>query len=160
MTDSSRAIENLLHTYAERIDAGDFDGVAELFTHGRIQAAPEASPEMIFEGRAAVLGLYETTTRRLHDGTPGTKHVVTNAIIEVDEETGTASSRAYYTVLQATDELPLQPIITGRYHDTFRRIDGRWWFDTRVMVVDQLGDLTHHLLIELETPRRGGSRPR
>ena len=49
-------------------------------------------------------------------------------------------------VLQATDELPLQVIITGRYGDTFQRIDGRWWFDTRTMYVDQTGDLSQHLL--------------
>jgi hypothetical protein len=48
-------------------------------------------------------------------------------------------------VTQATDELPLQLIITGHYQDTFHRIDGRWWFDTRVMFIDQTGDLSHHL---------------
>jgi hypothetical protein len=52
-------------------------------------------------------------------------------------------------VFQRTDELPLQPIICGRYHDTFHRIDGRWWFDTRIMFVDLVGDLGHHLLYEL-----------
>jgi len=48
-----------------------------------------------------------------------------------------------------TDDLPLQAIICGRYRDTFQRIDGRWWFDTRVMLVDLVGDLGHHLLYEL-----------
>jgi len=52
-------------------------------------------------------------------------------------------------VLQQTDALPLQPIICGRYHDTFQRIDGRWWFATRTMFVDLVGDLSHHLLYEL-----------
>ena len=81
-----------------------------------------------------------------NDGTPKTHHVTTNAIIEVDEAAGTATSRSYYTVTQATPELPLRIIITGRYHDTFQRIDGEWWFDTRIMFVDQMGDLSHHLL--------------
>jgi hypothetical protein len=48
-----------------------------------------------------------------------------------------------------TDDLPLQAIICGRYRDTFQRINGRWWFDTRVMLVDLVGDLGHHLLYEL-----------
>ena len=48
-------------------------------------------------------------------------------------------------MLQATDGLPLQAIITGRYHDTFHRVDGEWCFDTREMFVDLTGDLTHHL---------------
>jgi len=68
-----------------------------------------------------------------------------------DHQLGTASARSSYTVLQQTDALALQPIICGRYHDTFQRIDGRWWFATRTMFVDLVGDLSHHLLRELST---------
>lgn len=32
----SREIENLIYTYAERIDTGDLEGVAELFRNGEI----------------------------------------------------------------------------------------------------------------------------
>jgi len=145
--DSAREIENLLYTYAERIDAGDFEGVAELFRHGRICGQEGGPPETVFEGEAAVRKLYGFSTRLYDDGTPKSKHVTTNAIIEVDQEAGTASSRCYYTVLQATDELPLQPIITGRYRDTFHVVDGQWWFDTRTMYIDQVGDLSHHLML-------------
>jgi len=149
MVDPARAIENLLYTYAERIDRGDFEGVAELFTHGRIAASPEASPEQTFEGRDRVLALYRGSTRIHSDGTPRTRHVTTNAIIEVDEGEQSAAARSSFTVLQQVDDLPLHPIICGRYHDTFQRIDGRWWFDTRIMIVDLVGDLGRHLLIEL-----------
>ena len=146
MADSAREIENLLYTYAERIDAGDFDGVAELFRHGRILGQEDGPPESVFEGRDAVRRLYGATTR-IHDdtGTPKTHHVTTNARIEVDEEAGTATCSSYYLVLQATDELPLQPVVTGRYRDTFHRVDGAWWFESRTMYVDQVGDLSHHL---------------
>ncbi len=150
MADPARAIENLLHTYAERIDAGDLEGVAELFTHGRIQASVDATPEQTVEGRDRVLAMYQGSTRLYEDGTPHTKHVTTNSIIEVDESEKLASARSYYTVFQQVDDLPLQPIISGRYHDTFQLIDGRWWFDTRIMFVDLLGDLSHHLLYELK----------
>jgi 3-phenylpropionate/cinnamic acid dioxygenase small subunit len=144
--DSAREIENLLYSYAERIDRGDFEGLADLFANGRIQGR-ESDPASVFEGRDAVLALYRRTTRIHADsGTPKSKHLCTNARIEVDEDAGTATSSSNYVVLQATDELPLQPIITGRYGDTFHRLDGRWWFDTRTMYVDQTGDLSHHLL--------------
>jgi hypothetical protein len=85
---------------------------------------------------------------RIYDdsGTPKTKHVTTNAIIEVDDEAGTATAQSSYLVTQATPELPLQVIITGHYRDTFHRVDEQWWFDTRTMYVDQAGDLSHHLL--------------
>ena len=146
MFDRARAIENLLYTYAERIDAGDLDGVAELFTHGRILGQENGPPETVFVGREGVRALYERATRIYEDtGTPKTKHLTTNARIEVDEEAGTAAARTSYLVTQATDVLPLQVIITGHYQDTFRRIDGRWWFDSRTMFVDQTGDLSQHL---------------
>lgn len=147
MADSARDIENLLYTYAELIDLGDLDGVADLFTHARIFGQENGPPETVFEGREGAARMYGMSTRIYDDtGTPKTKHLTTNARIEVDDEAGTASSRSYYCVVQATDALPLQPIITGRYHDTFQRIDGVWWFATRTLFVDQVGDLSHHLL--------------
>lgn len=145
MSDSARQIENLVYAYAERIDAGDLGGVAELFAHGRIQAAPE----IVFEGSEAVRAMYDGATRLFEDSTPRTRHVTTNVAIEVDDEASTASSRSSYTVFQQTAELPLQAIIVGRYRDTFHLVDGRWCFDTREMVVDLTGDLSHHLLFEL-----------
>jgi 3-phenylpropionate/cinnamic acid dioxygenase small subunit len=149
MADDAREIENLLYTYAERIDAGDLHGLAELFTHGRIRPGPDAPAEATFEGRERVLGMYEAATRIYDAGTPLTRHVTTNAIIEVDDSGDVGSARSYYTVFQRTESLALQPIICGHYHDTFQRIDGRWWFDTRIMFIDLVGDLSHHLLYEL-----------
>ena len=149
MADSAREIENLLYTYAERIDAGDLGGVADLFEHGRILPSPDAPRELSFIGRDAVLKMYSGATRLYEDGTPKTRHVTTNAIIEVDDEVGAARARSYYTVFQQTESLPLQPIVCGHYHDEFRRIDGKWWFDTRTIFIDLTGDLSQHLLFEL-----------
>jgi hypothetical protein len=154
MADSAREIENLLYAYAERIDAGDLEGVADLFAHGRILPSPDGSRQVVFQGREGVLGMYRAATRLYADGTPRTRHVTTNAVIEVDDESGTARARSYYTVLQQTDVLPLQPIICGHYEDTFQRIDGRWWFDARTMFIDLVGDLSHHLLYDLSSVRR------
>ena len=150
MADDARAIENLLYTYAERIDGGDLEGLADLFAHGRILASANARPETAIVGRDKVLALYRASTRLYPCGTPRTKHVTSNAIVEVEEGADTGSARSYYTVFQRLDDFPLQPIIAGRYRDTFRRIDGRWWFDTRVMIVDLVGDLSRHLLFELK----------
>lgn len=150
MADAAREIENLLYTYAERIDAGDLEGVADLFRHGRISASADAPPEQAIAGRERVLALYQGSTRLYDDdGTPHTKHVTTNSIIEVADGSDAASARSYYTVFQQVEDFPLQPIISGRYHDSFQRIEGRWWFDTRIMHVDLVGDLSRHLLFEL-----------
>ena len=145
MNDDAREIENLLYTYAERIDAGDLDGVAALFEHGRIAGMENGPPETVFEGTTRVRQMYDMATRLYDDGTPKTKHLTSNVQIYVDEDAGTARGSAYYCVTQATPDLPLQIIVTGHYRDTFHRIDGAWWFDTRTMYVDQVGDTSHHL---------------
>ncbi len=145
MSDSAREIENLIYTYAERIDAGDLDGLAALFEHGRICGIEDGPPETVFTGSAGVRKMFDMATRLYDDGTPKTKHHTTNVAIYVDEAAGTAQSRSYYCVTQATPQLPLQVIVTGRYHDTFHRIDGVWWFDSRTMFIDQVGDMSHHL---------------
>jgi 3-phenylpropionate/cinnamic acid dioxygenase small subunit len=145
MTDSARQIENLVYAYAERLDAGDLDGVAALFEHGRIRGVEDGPPETVFTGIAGVRKLYEMATRLHDDGTPKTKHLTTNVRVEVDDEAGTGRASAYYCVTQATPDLPLQIIVTGHYRDTFHRVDGTWWFDSRTMFVDQVGDVSHHL---------------
>ena len=145
MSCDCRNIENLINTYAERIDAGDFAGVGDLFRHGCIEAAPG----LLYEGAEAVTGLYEATTRLHANGTPLTHHVTTNVAVEMGEAATTATARSRYTVFQQTDELPLQAIIAGRYHDTFHLVEGEWCFERRQMFVDLTGDLGHHLNIEL-----------
>ena len=147
MTDARTAISNLVYTYAERIDAGDFAGVAALFADAVVSA--EGAEDR--HGTAEVLAMYEAFTRRYpDDGTPKTKHVTTNLILDIDEAAGTASCRSYFTVLQAVPgQLPLQPVCAGRYRDTFVRAEGTWRFATRYMVIDLIGDMSKHMLIEL-----------
>jgi 3-phenylpropionate/cinnamic acid dioxygenase small subunit len=145
------AIAALVYTYAERIDAGDFDGVAELLAEAEVTAE---GTDRRWRGRDEVRGLYESGTRRHADGTPRTKHVTTNLVVDVDEEGGTATARSYYTVLQAVPgALALQPIVAGRYRDRFEAAGGRWRFAGRHMVVDLVGDLGHHLRFDLPEER-------
>jgi 3-phenylpropionate/cinnamic acid dioxygenase small subunit len=144
MSDSALEITNLIYTYAERLDAGDLDAVAGIFAHGRICGVENGPPETVFEGSVGVRKLYEMATRIYEDGTPK-KHNTSNVQLNVNEAEGTARSTSYYCVTQATPELPLQVIVTGHYKDTFHRLDGVWWFDSRIMFVDQVGDVSHHL---------------
>ncbi|MDP6977179.1 MAG: nuclear transport factor 2 family protein [Myxococcota bacterium] len=146
MASHEREIENLLYTYAERIDLGDFEGVADLFEHAAI-TTPDAEPGP--GGRQAALEIYQRSTRLYEDGTPKTKHVTTNVLIEVDEAAQTAAARSYFTVFQRLDDFPLQPIIAGRYHDRFERVEGQWRFAERMMLPELLGDLSRHLLFDL-----------
>lgn len=145
MTSSETAITNLLFTYAELMDSGDFAGAAELFRHARIELGGGEVTDA-----DGVLRVWEENVKRYDDGTPRTKHVTTNPIVEVDEAAGTATCRSYYTVFQQLEGFPLQPIIAGRYHDRFERVDGRWrWSFRNYSLVDLVGDLSHHLDMEL-----------
>ncbi len=143
MTDSARAIENLIAEYAERIDAGDFDGVAALLAEAVVGAVGESGG---LTGPDRVRQMFESTTRRYEDGTPRTRHVTTNIWIEVDEDSGAAESRSSFTVLQAVPGLALQPIVVGRYEDRFERHQGRWRFAERRFRIDLWGDVSRHLL--------------
>ena len=144
----SREIENLIYTYAERIDTGDLEGVAELFRNGEIVSTAH---NVRRTGISEVLEMYKLSCR-IHEttGTPLTKHLTTNVIIETGPQGDQASARSYYTVLQATDALPLQPIISGRYRDQFQKRDGSWGFTSREMIVDLIGNCSEHLLYEAQ----------
>jgi 3-phenylpropionate/cinnamic acid dioxygenase small subunit len=146
-------ITELLHTYAERIDAGDFEGVGDLFADAEITFE---GFDQVHRGRDEVQALYGSTTRRYGNGTPRTRHLITNVIVEVDEQAGSATARSYFTVLQGVPgRLALQPIIAGRYHDRFAHQDGMWRFRSRHTVVDLIGDLGHHLLVDFDRPADG-----
>ena len=94
--------------------------------------------------------LYERTTRRYDDGTPRTKHVMTNVITEVADDGLTATSRSYFTVLQAVPgALALQPVIAGRYRHSYACVDGQWRVETMHIMIDLMGDLSHHMLFDL-----------
>ncbi len=145
--DDARAIENLLYRYAELIDAGDFAGIADLFRDAEIHAPAHNS---VVKGAEQVLAMYRQSTRLYADsGTPNTRHLISNAIIEVAADGVSAEARSYYTVLQATEALPLRAIISGRYCDQLRKCDGDWQFVRREMHVDLIGDLSQHLLFQL-----------
>jgi 3-phenylpropionate/cinnamic acid dioxygenase small subunit len=138
---SAVEITNLLYRYAECMDAGDFAGAAELFRHARIRLGGDA-----YVDADGVLQVWEQHVIRYDDGTPRTKHVTTNPIVEIDEDAGTATCRSYYSVLQQVQGGPLQVIIAGRYHDRFERVDGAWRFVERdYSLTDLVGDLSRHL---------------
>lgn len=147
--ESYHAITTLMYRYAECVDTADFDGLSQLFEHGQMRSTSAADSEHGMRGDQ--IGRFYAATNRVHDdGTLRTRHVSTNVIVDIDEEADAATARSYYVVLQATPKLPFQPIVGGRYDDRFERVDGSWRFADRVVHVDQIGNMTEHLSIDLE----------
>ena len=137
---SERDIENLIGTYAFLVDDGDFDGLGELLD--QCDFALGDGPAI--RGKDAIAKFGRESLQVYADGTPRTRHVTTNIIIEVDEAEGLARSRSYYTVFQAVPGFPLQAIACGRYRDKFLRTDGGWRFAERSVQTQLIGDITHH----------------
>ena len=136
LTEAVTQISDLMFRYAELFDTGQFDEFAALFAHGTWHKA----------------GAGATAARRwiddnvqLYDGSPRTKHVTTNVVVDVDPAGETATASAYVMVFQGLPEFPLQPIFAGRYRDRLARIDGRWQFVERTIVNDLYGDISHHV---------------
>jgi 3-phenylpropionate/cinnamic acid dioxygenase small subunit len=138
-------ILNLVHRYPELIDAGDFDGVAELLRDAVVVfAGNEGAVLGEVSGIDAVKAMYRGV-RIYPDGTPRTRHVISNEVVEVDEAEGTAVCRYYITVFQQTDDFPLQPVWANRYEDELRRVDGRWRIERRLGSGHMPGDTSRHL---------------
>jgi len=141
MTTAEAEILTLMNEYCYRIDQGDLQGFADLFSRGtwRVQGDPSGGDT----GSAEVMETLKNII--LYDGKPNTKHVMSNVQIDVDPSGETATAQCYITVNQAVPpDFPLQPIFIGHYYDSFSCIDGAWHFTFRDISPDLPGDLSHH----------------
>lgn len=147
------AIERLIHLYPHYLDAGRFDMLGSLFEHADLYIGAEL---VAHSDPSAVTALWRRYVRIYPNGTPRTRHIVSNIMID---SAGADQATAYSSVvvLQQPAGLSLRPIITGDYLDKFGRIDGRWWFTERRVGNDLFGDLSHHLLEPIQVV--DGSRP-
>jgi 3-phenylpropionate/cinnamic acid dioxygenase small subunit len=137
--DDHEAIVALVGAYAERLDAGDLDGVAQLFERGTFRSGRDGA---VRHGRDEVRRMYDPVLV-YDDGTPRTKHVLGN--IEVTVDGHAASSRCVFTVFGCAPGQSLQAVLTGRYHDRFAHAGGAWRFEERLVHPDLVGDLSRHM---------------
>ena len=150
LTDGDR-IRSLLATYCRLIDAGDFAGVGAMMSEAVLRTEDGTA---IATGAEEVERLYAGLVRLHEDGTPGTQHVVANVAFGEPRADGSVTVTSNYLVFQALPDVPLQPIITGTYVDTFLAGDfsgpwGGWHFVERRFGIGRSGHLDHHLTITL-----------
>ena len=141
MDSAKDSILELMNEYCYRIDRGDLQGFADLFSQGTwlVQGDPTGGDT----GSAAVMETLKNII--LYEGKPNTKHVMSNIQVEVAPDGKTATAQCYITVNQAVPpNFPLQPIFIGDYHDSFTCTDGVWHFTLRDIQPDLAGDLSHH----------------
>lgn len=149
LTDGDR-IRGLLGSYCRLIDAGDFAGLGTLFARASLC---DADGTALARGPEEVAALYRGTTRLHEDGTPGTQHLVLNTTFADPAPDGSVVATSNYVVFQAVAGLPLQPVVTGGYVDTFAP-EGGWHFRERRFALGLIGDVSRHLLIGNERGER------
>lgn len=138
-------IQRLLYRYCYHLDRGDFEQMAALFADARL-ITPGGG--MVDRDPGAIVAMYRKYTRIYPDtGTPKTRHVVSNPIIDIKEDGHSASCHSYIVVFQATETLQLQPVIAGGNRDRFEKIDGTWRYAEREIISELFGDLSQHLLV-------------
>lgn len=135
------AINHLLNEYCRTLDAGRIGECAALFENAEFSIEGVAR----VRGRQGVMDLFSGIIL-YEDGTPKTKHVLTNVVISVAADRHSAVASSYLTVLQQVDNNPLQPIFSGSYADTFSKETGRWMFESRVVSAPLFGDMSRHLV--------------
>lgn len=135
------AIRNLLGTYCRLIDAGDFHALGELFAQGVLL---DEQGRVAAKGAEAATALWTGLVRRYEDGTPRTRHMTSNPVIEIGED-GTALCLASFVVFQQLGST-IEVIAAGRYRDTFSSTEGVWCFTSRQFFLDQLGDVSQHMV--------------
>ena len=131
-------IRNLIARYAELLNLGQLDELGELFRYGRITAG---GTSMVWAGSQEVVSMYRNAVH-FNEKLPDTLLFTSNLQIQIEGDT--AKCKAYYVAMHEMGGAVV-PVVAGRYHDEFRRIDGAWWFHERCMFRDLVGDLSTHL---------------
>ena len=144
-----QAIKNLIYTYASHVDRAEYEALGTMFEKGEIRANRGEEGEALV-GSDQVYTHYSSTNKIHESGTPQTHHIVTNVIIDPNQsKSSNVRADSCYLVLQATPDLPLQPIVAGRYTDLFAFEDGTWHYIEKFIYIDLVGDIREHLNMEL-----------
>jgi SnoaL-like protein len=134
------AIQKLIFSYPLHLDRGEVDEMAALFAHADVYMG-DLPP--VRSNPAEIAAAFRNFLQIYPDGTPRTRHMTSNLIIEADGP-NQAFANCYVMVFQQTQHLPLQPIIGGDYRDRFEKVNGIWRFTERRIGNDLFGDLSAH----------------
>lgn len=122
--DEKDAIREVLAEYCFRLDGGDYDGMAALFS-------ADGTWDTAFgkgTGRAAIAQLARDIRARAGDNRPRAIHLVTNIVIALHGERATV--RSNWTVVQNSPDGP-KIGSGGAYADEMEKQAGEWRFRYR-----------------------------
>ncbi len=127
--EDKNAIEELIARYNQSLDRGDYEAWLACW-----------ADDAVFDGLGKVLaGIeairgfangYEAGYRqRLH----ALKHFTINILSRIDGDRASSSS---YVQLMTTSDKGVRVVMTGRYEDALKRVDGHWRFARRKLHQD------------------------
>jgi hypothetical protein len=134
------AITRLIYAYCSGIDTGNLDDTARLFSNGT-WFLNEDTPLSGFDEVSTFLN----DNVILYGGVPGTRHTVSNIVIDLDEAGSAARARSYVIVFQTVPGAAPHIMFQGAYDDTFSWDAKGWRFHERRIQTDGTGDMTLHL---------------
>ncbi|MFJ3302012.1 nuclear transport factor 2 family protein [Streptomyces sp. NPDC086549] len=139
---AERACERLVLDFVRRLDLGEPGSVAELFTEDGTWEWPDGG--RLVKGREA---LREYFGARPADRL--SRRLMSNVLVTVTTP-DTATATSYFSTYRVDGYEggmvpPGPPVQIGHYEDAFRRVEGRWLLETRVL----------HLPFGGPTPRAG-----
>jgi len=126
-------IRDLVTRYNSNSDTGRFSQLLELFDDTSVMTIDGGAP---YRGKSENINIFNNAKGRLEsvDVPKYIRHFVATHQIDIESEI-TARGRCYFAVLT---HIGLDH--WGRYIDTYKKVDGKWLFDTRRVFVDGTSD--------------------
>jgi hypothetical protein len=129
--EAKQAVADLIYVYARHIRADEPDRVAGLFLPDgsfEVRDGHPDSPDFTVRTRHRDRAEIDASMTAMK-GKPHPVPLVRNLVVEVDGDTATANSVMDAHIYGTTHA------IMGEYRDTCRRVDGRWYFASRVFTM-------------------------
>jgi hypothetical protein len=129
------ALRELFDTYAHCADRRDAEGQKSLFTDDTVFAfymdGDGSQPTYVLDGREALTPIFDDLDRY-----EVTTHFNGQSTIAVDgnRATGESYTLAHHLYTDAGKRMIM--IASLRYLDSFAKVDGRWYFSERKLIVD------------------------
>ncbi len=131
LAESRAAIADLVHAYARFIRQDMPQEAPELFTSDGVFEIREGAPGKREYSLRSRLEGREHIAVYLGRGTGGPHPcpLIHNLMIEVNGESATGNCVMEARILGTSHA------VMGEYHDSFRRVDGRWFFSERIFTI-------------------------
>lgn len=120
------AIQDLYSAYNHAIDYGDADAFGACFTADGSLDTGHGDPTVGTEALTAFVAV-------VNQMMPGMRHSISNLLLEGDGDA--ATGRAYLWSYRAGAS-GHDVVLTGRYTDELRKVDGAWRFAVRTLDAD------------------------